>query len=367
MKRFLLLFLFVVNFATNSFTQKNYLFVGTYTSTGSDGIYIYDFDPVAGKSNFIATTKLKDPSFLTTIQNKFLYAVSEKDTGTVTAYQFENEKLNFINSKTTFGRNPCYITSRNYKNTTSIIVGNYSSGNLTLYATDNSGGLTAHLQTIQHIGSSINPTRQKEAHVHQTVVSKNNATLYVPDLGMDKVMNYTFSGDTLVPQKKKSFTKSIAGSGPRHITINNTNTFAYLMEELTGTVVVYKIKKNGVLKKKQIISSHVDGFKGVIGSADIHLSPNGKFLYASNRGDANNLAIFRVHKKNGKLTNIAHQAVGKKPRNFNFSPDGKFLLVANQDDNSILVFKADPATGLLTDTGNTITVPNPVCLVWMEK
>jgi 6-phosphogluconolactonase len=235
-----------------------------------------------------------------------------------------------------------------------------------MYNTDVTGALTDSIQTIQHYGSSVNKNRQASPHVHACVVSASQNYLYVPDLGIDKVMIYhfdPFSGK--IDNEKPKFYQSKAGSGPRHISFHPTLPTTYLMEELSGTVAVLKVKKNGALKLTQNISSHTKDFKGVIGSADIHVSPNGKFLYASNRGEANTIAIFSVNQKNGKLINIGHQSVfGKKPRNFNFSPDGKFLLVANQDSDEIVVFKIDTFTGLLTDTGNRIKVPNPVCIAW---
>jgi 6-phosphogluconolactonase len=351
------------------FAQKNYLLIGTYTKGKSEGIYVYDFDTSKGTANYISTMKTSNPSFLTTVQNKYVYAVNENDTGSISAYGFNKGNLVFLNTKTSSGRHPCYISSQYRMGQTTIIAGNYSSGNFILYRTDSTGALADSIQTIQHLGKSIHPTRQLSPHVHATVVSPYGSYLYVPDLGMDKVMQYRldpFSGGLMEGKSKAAVSK--AGSGPRHLCFHPYKRMAFLMEELTGTVKVYKIKVNGKLKGRQVISSHPIGYIGAIGSADIHVSPNGKFLYASNRGNANTIAIFSINQRNGKLTSIGFTpTLGTKPRNFNFSPDGNFLLVANQESDNVVIFKVDINTGLLTDTGNRITVPNPVCLVWVKQ
>jgi 6-phosphogluconolactonase len=142
--------------------------------------------------------------------------------------------------------------------------------------------------------------------------------------------------------------------------------YMYLMLELTGNVMVFKNYGGSDIGPIQTISAQTANFNGVIGSADIHVSPDGKFLYCSNRGDANNIAIFSINPADGKLTLAGHQStLGKTPRNFNFDPSGNFLLVANQNSDDIFIFKVNKQTGLLTDTGKKISVPNPVCIKWI--
>jgi len=184
---------------------------------------------------------------------------------------------------------------------------------------------------------------------------------------MDKLMIYAFDENTgKLTAAKQAFAQSVPGAGPRHICFNLANTFAYLIEELSGTVVTYKYR-NGKLKAKQRISTMPAGDTSFAGSADIHVSPDGRFLYASNRADANTIAIFSINQHNGKLSLVGHQStLGKTPRNFNFDPTGNFLLVANQNSDAIVVFKINRETGLLTDTGNRIDVGKPVCLKWIS-
>ena len=216
-------------------------------------------------------------------------------------------------------------------------------------------------------GTGKNLERQKGPHVHGAIISADNRWLFVTDLGIDKVMIYSFDAVTgkLTPAQQP-FVESVPGSGPRLFTFHPNNKFGYVIEELTGTVVAYKYK-NGQLKKIQRISTMRQHDTSFAGSADIHISDDGNFLYASNRADVNTIAIYRVNKKNGSLTIIGHQStLGKAPRNFSIDPSGKFLLCENQNSDEIVVFNRDSTTGLLTDSGKRIAIGKPVCIKWIS-
>jgi 6-phosphogluconolactonase len=369
--RKLLLHIFLCCAISSNAQDEHYLLIGTYTGGKSEGIYVYKFNSATAENTLVSVTKSSNPSFLTVSPNeKIVYAVNENADsnivpagGTVTAFAFNNGILTPINQQPSGGKHPCYISID--KSGQWIFTGNYSSGTVGVLPVNKDGSLNSLKQIIQHRGSSINAQRQQAPHVHAALLSANNKYLYVPDLGIDKVMVYAFNKKkgTL---KLKSSAASEPGNGPRHFDIDAQNKFAYLMEELTGTVVCYKVKK-GKLIFQQRISALPAGFKGGIGSADIHISPDGKFLYCSNRGDANTISIFSIHPADGKLTLIGHQStLGIKPRNFNFDPGGNFLLAANQSSDEIVIFKIDKATGLLTDTGKRIAVGNPVCIKWIH-
>jgi 6-phosphogluconolactonase len=187
---------------------------------------------------------------------------------------------------------------------------------------------------------------------------------------MDKVMHYRFDQKkgSLTPTSPAS-TMTKAGAGPRHFEFHPNRKFAYLVEELTGGISAYRYSaKTGELALLQNISTLPPDYMEYSGSADIHVSPDGKFLYATNRGESTTVAIFSIDKKAGTLTAIGHQStLGKTPRNFNFDPGGNFLLVANQNSDEIVVFKIDKATGLLSDTGKRFNVSRPVCIKWIKK
>lgn len=370
--RFLFFALCLV-FCTAAFSQNYYLFIGTYTGTGSKGIYIYRFDARTGKAQWVSNTdSVVNPSFLAVAPGgSLVYACTETRTvnaGGVTAFGFNrsNGKLTQLNKQTSGGDNPCYVNV--YKNGKWIVVGNYSGGSLAAFPVNKDGSLQPYSQLVQHKGSSVNKDRQEAAHVHSTIFSPSQDYLFVPDLGMDKVMIYRFTPSQSKPLQPGTPAASAAvpGSGPRHFDFHPNGKWGYLIEEMAGTVVAYSYK-SGKLTQLQRIATHPDTLTTQPGSADIHVSPDGKFLYASNRGKENNIAIFKIDKATGKLTPVGYQStLGEIPRNFCIEPSGKYLLAANQETNNVVVFKRDAVTGLLTYTGEQISVPKPVCLKMLK-
>ena len=371
--KLLLAGLLAFNFAS---AQKNpYLLIGTYTSGKSEGIYVYDFNTANAENNLISVTKTSNPSYLAISPNKkTVYSVNENaDTtgsyigGSVTAFSFnaKDGKLTSMSTQQSGGTNPCYISVDQTGKW--VFVGNYSSGTLSVYPVTANGNIAAASQVIAQSGTGPNTVRQEGPHVHAAVVSPDNNYLFVPNLGNDKVMIYSIDKSTgkLTPAPQK-FAATLPGSGPRHFDFAPNKKYAYLMEELSGNVIGYSYN-NGKLKQIQSISSLQKNFTGTVGCADIHVSKDGKFLYCSNRGDADLITIFSINQKNGQLTVAGYQStLGKTPRNFNFDPSGNFLLVANQNSDNIVIFKIDRNTGLLTDTGKRISVPNPVCIKWID-
>lgn len=362
--KFIVLSVFLMCFDLIAISQDQFLFIGTYTSKGSKGIYVYKFN-TQGEAQWLSNTdSVSNPSYLAVAANgKYVYALTETNPGSVISYSFDRKKgvLNFMNQQPSGGTHPCYLSVT--KNNKWLVAGHYTSGNVSLFPLHNNGTINLYSQIIQHTGSGADKKRQEKAHVHATVLSPKEDYLFVPDLGMDKVMIYPFESNKQNPidTSRNSFVISEPGSGPRHFTFHPNGKFAYLMEEMSGAVVGYTYKK-GKLNFLQKISSHPENYKGTIGSADIHVSPDGRFLYASNRGDANTIAIFLIDAE-GKLQAKGYQStLGVKPRNFVIDGTGNYLLVANQETDNVVIFKRDKNTGLLTDTGNRIQVKNPVCL-----
>ncbi|HEY0680280.1 MAG TPA: lactonase family protein [Chitinophagaceae bacterium] len=359
---------------------EHYLLVGTYTSGRSEGIYVFKFNSDKGSFEPVSIAKgIRNPSYLAVAPgNRYVYSVSEGEgQGSITSYSFNNGTLTTLNVQPSGGIAPCYISV--HKSGKWVVTGNYSSGTFAVLPVQNDGSLASPSTVITHKGNSVNKQRQEGPHVHATVFSPDNNFLFVPDLGMDKVMIYSFNEKTGgVQPAAQTFAATEPGSGPRHFEFHPNGRYAYLMEEMSGTVTVFqtgnapKSKQTGsaqkaMLKAIQNISSHPAGYKGSIGSADIHVSPDGKFLYASNRGESNSIAIFSINDKTGKLIPIGHQStLGIKPRNFNIDPTGNFLLVANQESNNIVIFRRDKKTGKLNPIEQQIEVPNPVCLKFIS-
>jgi 6-phosphogluconolactonase len=352
--------------------KEHYLVVGTYTGGKSEGIYLFKFNSQDASFKEISHVATSNPSFLVVSPDqKFIYAVAEdaknNNGGEIAAFSFNKEKgeINFINKQLSAGDHPCYVDID--KTGKWVFAGNYSSGSLSVLPVNADGSLGEATSIIRHEGTGKDPRRQEKPHVHCTIMSPDNKWLYVPDLGIDKVMIYSFDEKTgKLSAAKQPFAASTAGAGPRHFTFHPNGRFGYLVEELSGHVVAYQMT-NGELKFLQRTSTLPRGKAGYAGSADIHVSPDGKFLYASNRGDFNNIAIFKIDANTGKLAIVGFQStLGKAPRNFNFDPSGNYLLVGNQDSDEIVIFKRNLKSGTLEDTGKRIGIGKPVCLKWAE-
>jgi 6-phosphogluconolactonase len=366
MKKFLLCICLFISVLSYTQTNEFYLFVGTYTSGKSEGIYVYKFNANDGSVKFISNIKTYNPSYLTTsADEKFVYSVNQNGNdkpNETSAFNFNKQTgaLSFINKQNVNGVGPCYITVD--KNNTWLFTANYTSGSLSALPINKDGSIGELKQLIKHEGNSSVKGRQDAAHVHTTVFSPDEKYLFVTDLGMDKITRYNFNSTSSQPltTTSDSLINSFAGNGPRHIAFHPNNKFVYVINELSGTIDAFNYKNNKT-KLLQTISTDTSNRKDK-GSGDIHISPDGKFLYASNRGNDNTISAFRIDKK-GKLALIDVQSTqGKTPRNFMIDPTGNYVLVANQNSNSIIVFKRNLQTGLLQLTDTKIDVGNPSCL-----
>lgn len=370
MKKYFLSILFLV-FSTLAFSQQiNYnLVIGTYTAAGkSEGIYDYNFNTKYATTTLKAITKdVANPSYLAiSPDQKFAYSVNETgNSSTISAFKYNSVsgQLTFLNKVASEGADPCYITVDN-KN---VIVANYSGGSLAVFSRKTDGSLTDAIQIIKHSGKSIDPKgRQESAHVHMVKFTPDHKYLICNDLGEDQIYIYNYN-----PASKeriltiKNVIKTNAGTGPRHITFTPNGKFAYLAHEFNGSVTAFAYF-NGTLKKIQEITTTPKDFSGKIDGADIHVSADGKFLYESNRGDANTISVFSIL-PTGILKFVERvSTLGKGPRNFSIDPSGKFLLVAHQYTDDVVIFKRNKITGKLIDSGKRINVGAPVCLVFTK-
>ena len=349
-------------------TPKTYdLIIGAYTNSGkSKGIAVYRFYAETGRLAYLSQSpETSNPSYLAVSNNnKFVYAVNENDNGEVSAFSFEPKtgSLTFINKQSTLGGSPCYISvDKKQKN---LFVANYSGGNIAVLPLNADGSIAPAVQTIRDSGHGINKERQEKAHVHTAVLSPDEKYVLYTDLGTDKIniTKYRGSKSNPIVPANPAYASVTPGYGPRHLAFSNDAKHLYLITEMGSSVVVFDYD-NGKLKQKQNITLLPDGFTGQTGAADIHISPDGRFLYATNRGDANDISVFAVDAVSGQLTFIERKpTMGKGPRNFVIDPTGSFLLVAHQNSDSVIVFKINKETGLLTPTANRIEIGSPVCL-----
>lgn len=363
----------VLLLSLSGFAQKYYLFIGTYTEGGlssgpSKGIYVYQFDEATGDATPVSTMATDNPSYLALAPGgKYLYSVNETDgakPGGVSAFAFDKStgQLKFLDKQASGGDDPCYIAVDSHRKW--AMIANYSGGSFGCLPIHADGSLGAMTQLVQHTGKGAT-SRQEKPHVHSTILSPDEKYLVVSDLGLDQLSVYHFNAGAathpLTPTQD-SIVSITSGSGPRHTSFYPGKPYVYLISELSGTVDAFHITA-GKLSPIQRLSSNPEGYKGDIGSADIHVAPGGKFLYASNRGDGNTLAIYAIDSASGKLSIKGFQSTGGKgPRNFMIDPSGKYLLVGNQRSNNIIIFRIDAKTGLLTDTGKKLEIPAPVCL-----
>lgn len=373
MKKYLSLFACVIFLTTACQSKKEttenkqadspYLLIGTYTKRGSDGIYVYKFNEETGDFDSVSVaTDVEDPSFLTIAPDKkHVYSVCETDGGSVVAFSFDNGKLTELNRAASGGAHPCYITTDHTGKW--LFTGNYTGGSVGVLPILADGKVGEPIQIIQHEGNGPNAERQEKAHVHSVNVSPNNHDIFVPDLGIDKVMAYRLDEQTGKLTEGKSMVVS-AGSGPRHFAFHPNGKYAYVIQELTGKITAFAYQ-DSVLTQIEEVSTLPKDFTGKNACADIHISPDGKYLYGSNRF-YDTIVTFSIDEATGKLTQLSQTSVnGKVPRNFTISPNGKFVLVANQETDNIVIFKRDEKTGAITPTGKEIKLSMPVCLQWL--
>ena len=368
----LIIFLSVF-FSATAASAQYYLVIGSYTApVDSQGISIYAFDTSTGSARPLSVTGgISNPSYIAISKDgEKLYAVSEKDhgSGAVLAYRLDHKtgSLQYINQASSGGRGPCYISTDDAG--THVFTANYGSGSLGVIGLHKDGSLdTASALSIQHTGGSIDKENQSKPHAHSVVLSPDNRYLLCANLGNDHIYSYRYAPSlpqTLTPADP-AYTTVTPGSGPRHICFHPSGNYVYVVNELAGSIDAFGYK-DGALTHQQNITMLPEGFHGTIEAADIHTSPDGKFLYASNREERNELVIYSIDAL-GTLHYIARQSVlGAAPRNFVIDPTGKFLLVGNLKNNEVVIFRRDKASGLLSFTGQKISVAAPACLKFID-
>lgn len=341
------------------------LLIGGYTNPdGNTGITVYRFYAETGRFAFLGEVETKNPTFLcVSPDRKFVYSVNAIAEGSVSAFSFDYNSgaLKFLNKQPSVGANPAHITID--KDAKNVIVSNYGNGTLSVLPVNKDGSLAPATQTIIGEGSSIIPQRQAGPHIHSAVFSPDEKHVLYADLGTDKVSiaNYKAGKVPALTPEDVAFEKVKPGSGPRHFEFSPDGKFLYLLNEMGATVNSYAYSK-GKITLIESVSLVAPGFTGTNSAADIHISPDGKFLYASNRGTANELVIYAVDQINGKLRYVTRYPTGKEPRNFVIEPGGNFLLLAAQLSNTVNIYKIDKQSGILAELNHAISIPTPTIL-----
>ena len=371
MKKFVLLLLLISPLFTYAQSKKPEpstfdVLIGTYTKGSSKGIYVYRFYEKNGQMAYLSEIDdIANPSYLCVADdNKHVYAVNEGPKGGVSSFTFDapSGKLSLINQQETQGADPCYVSVD--KDQRNMFVANYTSGSLAVFPLNKDGSIAPLSQLVQDAGSSVVKDRQEGPHVHTAVLSPNEKYLLYTDLGTDKlnIMRYKPSKNPPLTASTPAFVNAAAGNGPRHLVFSPDGKFVFLVQEIGGIITTYSYD-NGYLKDLESVDMKTPEMKGNIGSAAIHISPDGRFLYASNRGNANDIVQYAINPDNGHLTFVSRtSSITKGPRDFIIDPTGKFLLIANQVGNNIIVYRLDPTTGVPIAVVSQLKMDSPVCL-----
>lgn len=345
------------------------LFAGSYTqevgpglSGVGKGIYTYFLNDDSGELKLIDTFESRNTSYISISENKkLLYSfqeVSLDKAPVVLAFQIKDDySLVLINEQSIKGGLPCHLSL--IKNDKLLAVACYETGSIHLFNIKQNGGLQKSHQDIIHQGKSVNNNRQESPHTH--MIAKNNKEIFVPDLGIDAIVNYKLIDSNL---KESYKIKMPLGVGPRHIVFHKSGKYGFVMNELTGEVSVLW-KRKGAFYVAKSINSLPSNFVDIPSGAAIQMSPDGDFLYVSNRG-SNTITIFKFDFKIGELAIIGYQKTfGETPREFTISPNGKWLIVANQDSNNLVVFERNLVSGSLKKVSNNTEAKSVVCLQWL--
>lgn len=349
--------------ANNDKSNELAMLVGTYTNGSSKGIYTFHFNQETGTSAILDSLKLSNPSYLVSSENgKFVYAVSEMgdSTSALSALSFNKETgmLRLLNTERTLGTSPCYVAT----NGKEVVTANYGGGNMSVFPLRKDGTLAPVDTLFEGAATGPDTMRQLTPHIHCTLFSPEGKYIFATDFSADRILRFVLHPQSVTPHPSIETTDIEPGSGPRHLTFAPNGKYAYLISELSGKITAFSYN-DGKLQQIQSITADTIAARG---SADIHLSPDGKYLYASNRLKEDGIAIFSVNSDNGTLAKVGYQLTGLHPRNFNITPNGKYLLVACRDSNIIQVYKRDQNTGLLNNIHNDINIDKPVCIQFVK-
>jgi 6-phosphogluconolactonase len=350
-----------------------FVYVGAYTKPkgNAEGISVYRFDPVAGNLNHIQTLGgIASPSYLASDPSgRVLFSVNEEADGAATALARDTESgtLTALNRQPTHGADPCYASLD--PSARFLLIANYSGGTIAVLPISTDGRLNPASCVIQHEGSSINADRQEQAHPHMIAPSPDSRFILVTDLGMDQVRIYhleTATG-TLVPNRiGPPFANAEPGAGPRHFAFAPDGRRLYILNELASSLTVFDYEpSSGTLTARQTVSSLPQDFAGENSCAHVAVASDGRFVYGSNRGH-DSIAIWSVDDATGELSLAGHQQTGGRwPRNFALDPSETWLLAANERSDSIVTFRRDPASGMLTPTGQVTETASPVAILFV--
>lgn len=352
------------------------LLVGSYTDGASQGIYRYQFDEKTGHIDPAPQQVVKSvsPSWLVlSADQRQLFAVNETPNGHASSFSVSAKgEIKLLNQVASQGDEPTHASLS--QDQRYLFVANYAvkpdpGGSLVVVPVAKDGKLRPVVQQARHKASGVNPERQAGAHVHSLVLSPDGRHLYACDLGADKVFIYRYDGASTDHPLTPAIPASVdlpPGSGPRHLLFDARGRHAYLTLEMSAEVVMFDVQEGNLVERQRLpLTESKEAAAKAAGG--LHLSADGRFLYVSNRGTANEIVAFSVGKQDGQLSFLQRRSVeGDHPREFALDPSDNFLLVANQKSNQIVVIRRDPRSGKLLETVQTLKQDAPSDLKFIE-
>lgn len=367
-------FLSMLILPTTARADDPLVFISAFAPGDKGAIHAFQFDTKTGALKPLhRTADIQNPFFLAiSPDTKFLYAIDAEKFGGkedefVAAYSLEGRTgaLKRLNQQSSRGRASCYLDVDATGRT--VMVANYSSGSVAALPVQKDGSLGEAASFVQHSGTSEDPARQKGPNAHSIVASPDNRFALAADLGIDKILIYRLDAATakLTSNDAQPFAKMQPGSGPRHLTFHPNGKRVYVINEVKNTVTFFDYAANsGTLGERQTISTLPADFTGKSYTADLKITPDGRFLYGTNRGH-DSIAVYRIA-DDGQLSTVTIQpSLGKGPQNLLITPDGQWLLCANMPGNSVVVFRIDPKSGELKPAGDPVAMPMPSCIRWL--
>jgi len=339
-------------------------FIGTYTKGESEGIYSFQLDAEAGKITDVRTAaEIENPTYLSiTPDGGNLYSVAKDGVmGGTASFSIVNGQLHEINRQMSEGAPPCYVFAD--KTSQHVFSANYHKGTVEVYPINpENGSLQPPSSIIEHKGSGPDE-RQEKPHTHYAAPAPDGRYIIAIDLGIDQIITYELNQGDLM---EKSSLSVKPGSGPRHLAFHPNGQYAFVMTEFSSEVIALSYApREGNFKQLYSVSTLPDHFSENNQGSAIHISSDGRFLYAGNRGH-DSIAVFGIHSGTAELTFIEHTSTeGNWPRDFVLDPTEKFLIAANQNSSNLVLFSRNSDTGKLTLLQSDIMVPDPVCVKFL--
>ncbi len=371
--RLVVLSMVVIPLALQYVSAEDPLVFITAFAPGDEGaIHAYHMNPNTGQLTLAhKTTDVEHPFFIAiSPDNRFLYSIHApgqfggEQYEQVASYALKGRtgSLRLLNRQSAMGSAACYLDVDSTGQT--VLLANYTTGSIASFAVQTDGSISKATTFVQHNGSSINETRQEGPHAHSIVVSPDNRFVYVADLGLDQILGYRLndSGAQLIPATQP-FVRTIPGAGPRHLTFHPNKQHMYVINELANSITAFDYNSNnGLLIERQTLSTLPDDFEGTSHCADLKITPDGQFLYGTNRGH-DSIATYRLDDKGAMTLLRIETSLGSSPQNLAITRDGKYLICANMGGNNVIVFDIDSVTGKITPVGNPLAITGPSCIL----